>query len=263
MATDGQSMIYTQSTITSVCRLCQRDQILRGSHIVPEFLYSDLYNDKYQMMGINGLGRRGWAVVQKGLREHLLCEMCEQHFNDRFEKPFLEQWVMAAPLPNPWNFSDVHWCSFDYISFKLFHLSVLFRAGVSSLPTFSTISLGPHEEKLRKLLRSVIPGENWEYPIIGNAIVHHKTKRIMPMVTQPTRSSFNGHCCYGMAYGGVQWWISVSSHRNAEFELVGLQPDGRMPFLAVPWNEVPTIQSAAAALREARPYQATLESTES
>jgi hypothetical protein len=236
-----------------VCRLCQHDRDLRDSHIFPEFLYEDLYNEKHQMMGINGLGNRGWKTVQKGLREPLFCDDCEQHFNEKCEKPFRAQWVEAAPLPNPWNLNEVHWGNFDYASFKLFHLSVLFRAGISSLPTFAAVSLGPHEERLRRLLLAVSPGESWQYPIFGYAVVHHETKLLIPLVSQAGRSSFGGHPCYGMMYGGVHWWICVSSHRNPELERVALQPDGRMPFHAVPWNEVTVIQSAAEALRRAHP----------
>jgi hypothetical protein len=128
----------------SLCRLCHLDRDLRNSHIVPEFLYDDLYNANGHLMAINGLGSRGWKTLQEGVREYLLCEVCEQHFNEYCEKPFRTQWVEAAPLPNPWNVEGIHWACFDYASFKLFHLSVLFRASVSSLPTFAAVSLGPH-----------------------------------------------------------------------------------------------------------------------
>jgi hypothetical protein len=204
-------------------------------------------------MAINGLGNRGWKALQKGVREYLFCEECEQYFNEYCEKPFRAQWVKAAPLPNPWNAEDIHWVRFDYASFKLFHLSVLFRASVSSLPTFAAVSLGPDENKLRKLLLSRNPGEYWQYPIFGHAVVHHESKCLIPMVSQVVQSSFEGYRCYGMIYGGVQWWVGMSSHRNKEFELVCLQPNGQMPFHAVPWNEVMVIQSAAEALRHARP----------
>ena len=204
-------------------------------------------------MAINGLGNRGWKALQKGAREYLFCEECEQHFNEYCEKPFLAQWVKAAPLPNPWNVEDIHWAHFDYASFKLFHLSVFFRASVSSLPTFAEVSLGPHEEKLRKLLLSCNPGEYWQYPIFGHAVIHHETKSLIPMVSQGVRSSFEGLRCYGMIYGGVQWWMGASLHRNKEYECACLQSDGRMPFHAVPWNEVVVIQLAAEALRHARP----------
>lgn len=205
---------------------------------------------------------RSWALMDAAIaggrhsrrvREYLFCEACEQHFNEYCEKPFRAQWVETEPLPNPWEVEDIHWVRFDYASFKLFHLSVLFRASVSTLPDFATVSLGSHEEKLRELLLLRNPGEYWQYPIFGYAVVHHKTKRLISMVSQAVQSKLWGQRCYGMIYGGVQWWIGVSSHRNMEFELACLQSDGLMPFHARPWNEVPVIQSAAEALRRAQP----------
>lgn len=215
------------------CRLCHHDRQLRNSHIVPEFLYDDLYNSKGHAMVITELGNRGWEPLQHGAKEHLFCENCEQHFNKYYEEPFLAQWVSAIPLPNPWNGNGIHWARFDYALFKLFHLSVLFRASVSSLPPFAIVSLVPHEEKLRELLLSRNPGEAWQYSIFGHAIVHHETKRLIHMVSRVVQSSFEGHRCYGMLYGGVQWWIRVSSHRNTDFESACLQPNGQMPFHAV------------------------------
>lgn len=236
-----------------LCRLCHLDRELRNSHIVPEFLYKNLYNEKGHLMAISGVGGRGWAALQNGIKQHLFCEDCEQHFNKYFETPFLEQWVNGKPLPETWtDMSDVQWTKFDYGTFKLFHLSVLFRASVCSLPTFSDVSLGHHEERLRKLLLDRNPGLHSQYPIFGYAVVHHKTHKLVDMVTKAGKSSINGHRCWGLMYGGVQWWFSVSSHRNYEFEMSGLQPDGRMPFHAVPWNEVDVIQMAATALRTAK-----------
>ena len=235
----------------AICRLCHNDRELRNSHIVPEFLYADLYNGKGHLMGINGQGGRGWKPLQKGIRELLFCESCEQHFNEYFEKPFRERWVVAQPLPNPWVGTDVHWVTVDYSSFKLFHLSVLFRASVSTLATYREVSLGRHEEKLRLLLLHRDPGEFWQYPIFAYAVVHHKTNSLIPMVSQAQRLSFNGQRCYGIMYGGAQWWIGVSSHRNHELEKASLQPNGNMPFHAVPWNEVAVVQAASEALRNA------------
>lgn len=244
------------TVVVATCQLCHRDRELRNSHIVPEFLYAELYNDKNHLMGINGQGNRGWRALQKGVREPLFCESCEQHFNEYFEKPFREQWVIAQPLPNPWTDPDeVHWIDVNYSSFKLFHLSVLFRAGVSTLPTYGEVSLGRHQEALRQLLLKRNPGEFWQYPIFAHAVVHHKTKRLVPMVSQSQRSSFAVQRCYGIMYGGAEWWICVSSHRNYEFEKAALQPNGRMPFHAVPWNELSVVQSASEALRNARPLR--------
>lgn len=236
----------------ALCKLCRRNAQLRNSHIVPEFLYEDLYNDKNQLMGINGLGSRGWKPLQKGIREHLFCETCEQHLNEYCEKPFREQWVVAAPLPRFWPDHSETWATFDYNSFKLFHLSVFFRAGVSQLPTYANVSLGGHEETMRNMILAKDAGAQRTYPVFGHAVIHHLSRTLVPMVTRVVQARFNGHRCYGMIYGGVNWWISVSRHRNHEFEQVGLQPDGRMPFCAVPWNEIPIVQIGAQLLRRAR-----------
>jgi hypothetical protein len=204
-------------------------------------------------MGIHGRGRHGWKPLQQGIREPLFCESCEQHFNEYCEKPFRAQWVVASPLPNPWNVPEPHWVKLDHGSFKLFHLSVLFRAGVSTLPTFSEVSLGPHQERLRQMLLNRDPGEHWQYPIFGLVLVHHKTQRIVQMVTQGQQARLAGLRFYAMAYGGVQWWLGVSSQRNPALESVALQMDGRMPFAAINWNELGVMKSASMLLRDARP----------
>lgn len=237
----------------AICRLCENDRELRNSHIISEFLYDALYNNKHQLMGIHGGGSRGWKVLQKGIREPLFCEPCEQHFNKHFETPFLAQWLRGNPLPDPWNATDLVTVQVDYTAFKLFHLSVLFRAGVSTLPTYAAVTLGPHEARLRRLLLDRNAGESWQYPVFGYAVVHHKTKRLITMITQPQRSKFGGRWCYGMMYGGAEWWVCVASDRNVEFEQMALRTDGSMPFIAVPWNEVGAVQDASSALNSASP----------
>lgn len=231
------------------CRLCLQDSNLRNSHIIPEFLYAPLYNDKGHMMGINGLGSRGWRALQQGLRERLFCETCEQHFNEHFEKPFKATWIDATPLPSPWPVDRVVWIDVDYKSFKLFHLCVLFRASVSSLPTFDQIDLGPHEEKLRDLLLRNDPGLDWQYPVFGFAVVHHNTNEIVQLVSQGESGRLFGQRCYGMIYGGVFWWVCVGSHPNREFMQLALRPNGRIPLGSSPWNQIGAIQAAAMALR--------------
>lgn len=233
-----------------ICRLCLNDRVLRNSHIVPEFLYADLYNEKGHMMGVNGKGNKGWRPLQQGIREHLFCESCEQHFNEHFEKPFRQQWVLNCPLPCPWHASDQVQISVDYATFKLFHLSVLFRASVSTLPTFAEADLGPHQEKIRQMIWDRNPGESWQYPILGLALLHHKTRELVQLVSLVQRGSFGKVRCYSICYGGVQWWIGVASHKSIELEDICLQVNGQMLFGTIPWNELGVVQSASRMIRK-------------
>lgn len=219
----------------SPCRLCLQPKALRNSHIVPEFLYRDLYNGDGHMMGITGEGTKGWAKVQKGLRELLFCDDCEQLFNEQYEKPFLADWIKNYPLAKklvPKQKYLINLPSYD--RFRLFHLSILFRASVSSRPTYREVKLASHENNIRKMLLNNDPGENWKYLLIGYAVIHEKTHEVVNLITQPEKRRFDGVInCYSMIYGGVEWWTTVVSHRTKEVEEFALRPDGSMSIMAV------------------------------
>lgn len=179
----------------SICKLCLEKRALRNSHIIPEFLYSPLYNEKRYMMGINGLGNRGWRPLQKGITEKLFCDACEQHFNKHHEIPFHRQWIDQQAAPNPWPScpQDLVVVHVDYATFKLFHLSILFRASVSTHANFSDVKLGPHENQIREMLVANNPGASWQYPILGRALIKPVTRELVhEIITRPINVRFEG-----------------------------------------------------------------------
>lgn len=235
------------------CRLCQNDRKLCSSHIVPELLYRDLYDKNHKLIGVTGQGNKGWKPLQKGIREDLLCFDCEQHLNDKYEKPFLKQWSIESPLPCHMDQDSVFSANYDYLTFKLFHLSILFRTSVSSLPTFQEVSLGKHEERIRKMLINEDPGQEWEYPIFAFAVLNGSNEVEKRFISQPISARYEGYKVYGQIYGGAMWWISVSSQRNDFFCRGGLQTSGKLTLLAEPWNEIGVVQDASIALTNKNP----------
>jgi hypothetical protein len=233
----------------STCKLCHREQILCNSHIIPEFLWSNLYDKNHKLIGVTGQGRNGWSTLQKGIREKLFCNECEQYFNEHFEKPFRKYWVEECPLLCPWEKEEILWLNVDYPSFKLFHLSVLYRAHVSTLPTFEQVELGPHAEKIREMLLSRDAGPAHCYPIFGYAVIHHKTNCPVQMISYAQASNFDNLRCYGIMYGGVEWWMGVASHTNNDFQIGCLQANGRIPIAPIPWNEIGSVLDARDALQ--------------
>ena len=233
------------------CRLCHADRELRNSHIVPEFLFANLYNDKGHMMGINGRGRKGWRPLQKGVTEKLFCESCEQFFNEYCEKPFKRQWIDASPLPKIWPQVEPIVVHVEYSSFKLFHLSVLFRASVSTLPTFEHVSLGPHEERIRNMLLLRQAGPALLYPIMGIALISPRDREITHLITMPVHGRFEGQKCYSLAYGGVNWWIAVSSHESSAWRSTSATEAGELPLVGMNWTELGVVKQASNLLRRA------------
>jgi len=232
-----------------ICKLCQNEKKLSNSHIITEFLYSKIYNSNHKMIGVTGTGSKGYQKEQKGLREHLLCADCESFLNLNYEIPFRLSWYDSGLLPIFWNDpKEIKRIETEYSSFKLFHLCNLFRAGVSSLPTFSEVTLGPYEKKIREMLLSKDPGPDHEFPIYGYFTVHHKTNEVVHVVSRYVSSKYKGGRAYGVIYGGVQWWIGISKNIFDEISAATLKKTGLLYMHAMKMNEIGLFQDANFAL---------------
>lgn len=72
------------------CKLCLEDHDLRRSHIIPEFLFRPLYDEKHRALTFRP-DVTGKRVIQKGIRERLLCAKCESHLG-KLESYFATFW---------------------------------------------------------------------------------------------------------------------------------------------------------------------------
>lgn len=230
----------------STCRLCGDSNVhLCKSHIVPEFLYKDLYNEKRYMLALREPNSPGRVRQMKwtGVWERLFCQSCEKHFNESFEMPFLKQWE-PKPFPNRCEFFRTYHITVDYESFRLFHLSILFRASVSTNLFFEEVKLGQHESCLKSLLLSCDPGEPEQFQLAGSIVIDPKSAKILPIITRPTQFRYNSQRYFTMVYGGVEWWIKLSSHKERGFEQIILDPNGHMPLSVASGSEIPAIRQA-------------------
>jgi hypothetical protein len=232
-----------------ICKLCNTEQVLCNSHIIPEFLWADLYDKNHKLIAVTGNGKNGWATLQKGVREKLFCNNCEQFFNENFEKPFRSLWIDNCPLYSPWEKEKILVANVNYSSFKLFHLSVLYRAHVSTLEMFSKVKLGPHAEKIRKMLLLLDAGPAHCYPMFGYAVINGKNDCPVQMISCAQASMLYGLKCYGFMYGGVEWWIGVASHTNNELQAICLQDNGTIPIAPIPWDEIGSVMDTRDALQ--------------
>jgi hypothetical protein len=232
------------------CALRQNPKILRKSHIIPEFLYAPLYDGKHRATGIHGLGRRGSQYLQKGVADELLCDDCEQFLNDNYEKPFKQYWIDQCPLPKSIGPKGVVVRNIDYSMFKLFHLSILFRASVAATPTFGHVALGPHEQILRKMVLNRDPGTDSDYSILAFVVVDRNGAPLWRLILPPFPSRFQSHRFYMSIFGACSWCYKVSKHPSSLLKQAGLHSDGTLWLVPRRWEELPAIQEISKMLRK-------------
>jgi hypothetical protein len=195
------------------CRLCHSEGELRFSHILPEFLYKPLYDDKHRFIGLKDVPEPGAneALLQKGIREYLLCVDCEQHLSkfETYASQVLRNFPDTSREPPS---SVVRVTGIDYVRFKLFQLSLLWRAGVSNQASFQGIYLGPHEQRLRQMICNEDPGEPLDYGCVLIRTMGPET--LDHFIMPPSHFRFLGHHGYQMLFAGMIWTFVVSSHSN-------------------------------------------------
>lgn len=224
------------------CALCQGSEPLQRSHILPEFVYRPLYDDKHTAYRFHPHTPDRSAKLQKGIWEKLLCRDCEQLLNDRYERPFKSFWfdeLALAPLETR---RAAVLRGIDYPSFKLFHLANLFRAAATSRGEFAEVRLvEKHEQAIRQMLLEGDPGPDHLYPIVCSAIRNVDGGVWHDLVASPDALKLHGHRGYLFTFGGCGWLYIVSSHRSKMIEELCLKEDGTMPVAKKPWLKLKRI----------------------
>lgn len=220
------------------CALCLKDKKLCRSHIIPEFMYSSLYDEKNHFHALSAVEGRNCWTAQQGVWEWLLCSDCETQFS-KYETYVSSLMSGTSALDVKKDGRLIALEGIDYTRFKLFQLSILWRAGISTMEFFSNIKLGPHGESLRLMLLSENPGEPQEYPVLLFPILH-EDEPLTDLIVQPSAIRLeSGHNGYRFTFGGILWAFIVSKHKMPDMLLECiLNKSGRMILMEKPISEI-------------------------
>ena len=92
----------------------------------------------------------------------------------------------------------------DYTRFKLFQLSILWRASVSTLEFFKMVSLGPREDTLRTMILSDDPGSPDTF---GCAVtfIHDRGQDMSDTFFNPEPMRWAGRRMHKLYFAGAVW----------------------------------------------------------
>ncbi len=195
------------------CRLCLKDKKLLKSHIIPEFFYKPVYDDLHRLNLVSAETPNRIKYEQKGYREKLLCNDCEgllSTFEDYVRRVFYGGVEVETKMLK----NGILIRNIDYKKFKLFQLSLLWRASVSRQGFFSEVNLGTKEETIRKMLNAQNPGEPHQFGCIMAILLWEENKPLDGIILPPLRLHIEGHICFRFIVGGYTWLFVVSRHSN-------------------------------------------------
>lgn len=211
----------------SSCRLCFELRPLQNSHIIPEWVYEPLYDKihRYNVLGSDS-GREA-SFSQKGVRERMLCQPCETALSvyEGYARGVL---IGGREIEIQRTNGGVDVLGLNYTKFKLFQLSVLWRAGVARHGFFSGVQLGSHSEQLRRMLLAEDPGKNTEYgctlvPLVAEG------QLLTDLIAQPASLTANGFPMVRFLFGGHAWLYVLGQGNTYPLRHLFLSGTGTLP----------------------------------
>jgi len=155
----------------SLCKLCQEDRPLIRSHILPDAFNRDLRGDASTppLLISNNPNKHPRRLPGGHYDEDLVCLECEERFGPADEyaaRFFLDEFrndgetfaVESTGEVLAFQYPDI-----DYRLLKMFAISLLWRASVTSIQFFERVTTGPHEERLRQIILGDDPGAADEF----------------------------------------------------------------------------------------------------
>jgi len=197
--------------------------LLKNSHIIPDFMYQDMYDEKHKMVVVDkGMQNRAKTVSSGEYESNLLCAECDNKILGTLESYAssvlyggnLLEWkdLNLTKSINQNNVKFVKVEGINYAKFKLFLLSLIWRAGISNRDFFSKVDLGPHEEMIRQMIYSGNAGEYDRYPCNVFAYVDENKELPEGLMISPIKIN-SGGIKYLFMVSGLIYIFYISSHR--------------------------------------------------
>lgn len=197
-----------------ICKLCLKEkQLVRKSHIIPDFMYQGLFNAKHFIAPLYLKEMNVGKMKPTGFYEpDILCAQCESQIIGKLEsyanlvifggKGNPDKYHRCTKVENYEGNQLLYFENIDYKKFKLFLLSILWRASISKQKIFSQVNLGEHEEIIRKMIIENDPKTDNDYSI---SIVLLKENKVSPtnFIVDPVKIEDSGTISYIFIVNGL------------------------------------------------------------
>ncbi len=216
------------------CSLCLEKKKLEDSHIISKFIYKPLYKSMqgHKFYVLSTSPEEKTTDEQEEVREKLLCRQCEERlslFEDHVARVFRRR--IHDVKPKPWRGKNrIVVKNINYQRFKLFELSLLWRASVSKHRFFSQVKLdSDDEEKLRQMILAKDSGEPYDYGCVLIMPLWEKNKIIDDLIFQPDYLLEGGQKYCRFSLLGCLWvFVVATGAENSGFEELFLRKDGTL-----------------------------------
>lgn len=233
---------------SNICKLCgKKANLIRKSHIIPEFMYKPLLTHENKMVLIDSKKFPKGNITQTGVFDkHILCEKCENNFSgfERYVSMVLNSdniSVKNPPLIETIKFMNVNIglnvTNLKYHEFKMCFLSIVWRTHISSNSFFEDINIEDIEPGIKKILTENKTTRDSEYRLSIFCLFNKKGKPIK-IAVKPFTVMIQDNLCYVLFMNGFLYLIVLKNTSVHDFIFNDfLSEDGRIKIGYFPYDK--------------------------
>lgn len=235
-----------------LCRFCRINPSSVDAHIIPRSFFVEHADNKYPSQQITDLENVFPKRLPIGVYDsNILCASCEAlYFSaDDYGYEFFHP-PIEYPLITDGNGNHAYLIKdIDYDKLKLFLLSVLWRASVSTHDFYARVNLGPDEEKIRRLLQQRDPGTPDEYSVFLQRFDYPSS--LVPILC-PLKELFDDVEMYQLVLNGFLVYIKIDEKPlPQELRAIMLRPEQPLLVPQVPYESSKEREISLKVLRDA------------
>lgn len=236
----------------AICHLCKKKKnLIKKSHIISEFLHKDLYDDNHKLIAFEPvellktnpiISRPSSGSYEGGL----LCKDCDNLVIGKYEtytsklligKLVEKEQIKCNLRKSRDGINILKLSGLNYSFLKLFLLSLLWRAHISSRDEYRDVKLGPYADKIRKALLYENPGADNE--IIITITKLDPTAGFSTFIGQPIRHKVEQTTQYSIIINGyiVVYYLKENSLSKKVHDH-RLTKEGTLIIMEIPKDQV-------------------------
>lgn len=190
-------------------------------------MYKGLFDEKHFIAPVDLIEFKRKKLQPNGFYDSdILCDDCDRKLLGSLEsyssiviwggKARQDQYPAFEKKANQLNQKFLHLTNVNYTKFKLFLLSIIWRASISKQMIFDSVSLGEHEDKIRKMILENDPGRSYEYPV-GVFVLTENSNHPTKMIANPIKVKHGDNLSYLFLINGLVINYKIDGEEDKEF----------------------------------------------
>lgn len=226
-----------------ICKLCLKDKpLIKKTHIIPDFMYQGLFDDMHFIASVHLIEMKiGKMKPSDFYDSDILCAECENNVLSTLES--YARKVLFGGIGNPEKHHKcvkvetmndnnlLHYENVDYIKFKLFLLSILWRSSISRQKIFNDVNLGEHEEIIRKMIFEYDAKTENDYPV-GIMVLKKNNQVPTSFIVNPVNIQNDENLSYIIMVNGFVIYCNLFGNALSNIlETLKIKENNTMPII--------------------------------